>query len=1062
MRANRVHQWQDGPTRRWSLVGEVRVILAGREFRAAKASAWAERLVDAQGRTVEQVFVHLIEVGDPAAPAGGAGVTAEELPLRAIILPTTPLRVSGDFVIDGPPDARRFRDDADAAAAGEAALWRSLQRAAGEPVDPPPEPLPKFTPRTSGPRTVEPRVKLPPRVSISPRALPDAPQPEPARTPPRVETRDATPPRPAPTQETRTASPPTPVAPSESTPIPTPERTPTPTPPTAEEPVAPPAAQSAPTTPVPESSPPAPTRPAPEPGPPIFGPGGVVTLSPGNITFVSGDDENAIIATGGVILQYVENARDRVLQLSASRAVVFTDPGRLEDMARLDARTVRGVYLEGDVTASDGEFTVRGPQVYYDLRANKAVMLDAVFWTYDQARQLPIYVRATTVRQTSVASFTAEGAKFTNSPFLDPELSIGASTVTVTRRERVVDPPGDLAGQEPRRETYSWVEARHITGRLLDVPVFYWPVYSGNVEERIIKDLRFENRSGSGGAILSTLNLFPLLGLERRTSVSVDLLADYYFQRGPGVGVEASWADGNQRGEVFAYTVPLDGGTDVMKSGARFVRDDEFRGILLGEQRWRLDERWTLLAEVALLSDAAVIDGFFERYGETRREFTNRLAARRTEGATYFAADFSGRFEDFIANEYLLQSQGYSVTRTPELMYVRHADDLLAPAAPGTLTWFSEYRAGRLELNFDEVLAREHGLTSNTLAQQALGLNANQRLGDALRAMGLTEEGVYRLDTRQELAAQFAVGPVTVNPFIVGRLTFHDRDFSAYSGDDHDHVRLWGAAGVRASTTLQRVYENANSSLLDINRLRHVIEPNLTAWVADATVDRDDLPIYDQDVEALLDGGMIRAGVTQYFQTQRGAPGRWHTVNLLTLSTDVMFASDDAGSRGPIGRFFDFRPEYSNPGDYAIADAVMRLTDAASLTGSAVYDLDEGEMAASSVGLLIRQWPTFTAAVDVRYLNPQDSTYLTGSLTHQLTDKYSIATGANFDTDRGEFQTVGILFQRRFASTIFGVGVSTNEITGDTGLSFVIRPYGTRGGLGVSGLGSEWTSRSGY
>lgn len=808
-------------------------------------------------------------------------------------------------------------------------------------------------------------------------------------------------------------------------------------------------------------SPPAPTPPAAPSGPPIFSDEGIVTLAPGNITFISGEDENAIIASDGVILQYVEPARDRVLQLSARRAVVFTDPGRLTDMARLDAATVRGVYLEGDVTATNGEFTVRGPQVYYDFRANRAVMLDAVFWTYDEARQLPIYIRAKTVRQTSADSFAAESATFTNSPFLDPELSIGASTVTVTRRERLVDPPGDLAGQEPRREPYQWVEARHITGRVMGVPFFYWPVYAGDPEDRIIKDLRVENRSGSGGAILSTLNLYPLLGLQRPVNFSVDLLADFYFERGPGLGVEAAWADGNQRGEVFAYTVPFDRGTDILKSGARVDRDNEFRGVLLGEQRWRLDESWTLLAELALLSDPAVIDAFFEREGETRREFTNRLAARRLRDNTYFSADLSGRFEDFIANEYLLQSRGYSVSRTPELTYIRHADDVLGHRAPGALTWFSEYRAGRLEMNFDEVQAREHGFTTNTLAQRALGINAADRIGDALRSAGLTEDGVYRLDTRHELAGQFFLGPITLNPFVTGRITFHDRDFSAFSGEEQDNVRVWGAVGLRASTTFQRVYENADSSLLDIHQLRHVVEPNLTAWLADTNVDRENLPSYDPDVESILDGGLVRFGVTQHFQTRRGAPGRWHTANLLTLSTDVMFASDDAGERSPIGRFFDFRPEYANPGDYAIADAVVRLTDATSLTGSAVYDLDEGELAASSVGVLLRQWPTFSAAVDLRYLHPQDSTYLTAGLTHQLTDKYSLSTGANFDTDRGEFQTVGILVQRRFSSMILGVGVSTNEITGDTGLSIVIRPHGTRG-WGVSGLGGEWNSRTGW
>jgi hypothetical protein len=1037
IRAVRAHRWTDGTAIRLSLIGDVRLTLGERSFRARRASLWIRPLEEVEGTI--QVFAYLEDVGDPGTPSGTDPAEGEKLSVRAILRSTSP-DIRADLIEQGIPDAKRFPADAAVAAAGEEALAKSLRRQAGEAAEPP---LPRFTPRSTGRREDDRKVRLPPRPAAS-------------------NQRDQVPSTTGKAESSPRPAPAVPVAPSPVRPLPakpgeqpaTPDTVPLPpdeSPRLSEY-------RSEPAAPAPPATPEPPKPPAP-PVNPIMDARGFLTIAPHDVVFVSGEEESHLIATGGVVIQYAEPARDRVLHLTARRAVVFLDPGPLEDLGHVGVSRVRGVYLEGDVTATDGEYALRGPQVYYDIRANRAVMLDGVFSTYDQRRAIPLYMRARIIRQASADSYTAEGATFTNSPFLDPELSIGASRVTITRREREVRPDDSDPDQEPRIERYSWLEASHITGRVLGVPLFYWPWYAGDPAQRIVKDIRVENRSGSGGAVMSVLNIYPLLGLETPRKLSADLLADLYFERGPGAGIEASWADANQRGQISLYTVPFDRGVDVMKSGARINRDGDFRAILQASQRWRVDDRWTLLGELSHLSDPGVVDAFNEREGETRPDFISRLAARRLEGNSYLSVDLSGRLDDFIASESLLQSQGYSVTRAPEVLYIRHADDLLSPAYPGMLTWFSEYRAGRIALNFDEAFAREHGLTTNALAQKALGINASQRLGDAFRAAGLSEQTVTRADTRQELAAQFQVGSITVNPFLVGRATFYDRDVTLT--DDNDQVRFWGATGVRASTAFHRIYENAHSRIFDIHQLRHAIEPSLTLWGAGTTIERDELPTYDLEVESMLEGIMARAGVRQVLQTRRGSPGRRHTVNLLTLDTDVVVSNRDAGSRGPIGRFLDFRPELSNPGDFFVVDAVVRLTDAASITGSTIYDLDAGDQAASSVGVLIRQPPTFSAALDLRRLEAQDSTYVTASLSERLTETYSVSSSAIFDTDEGQFQSIAILISRRFSSVVVSIGVSTNEITGETGMGFVVRPLGVEGGLGFTGTGDNWSTRLG-
>jgi hypothetical protein len=800
---------------------------------------------------------------------------------------------------------------------------------------------------------------------------------------------------------------------------------------------------------------------------PIFARDGIVTVAlgpSGHISVEAGEEENAIIATGGVTVQY-EDSRQRVVAMRAQRVVIFTDPGSLQETARLGADAVRGIFLEGGVMVSDGTQTVRAPHVYYDLRTNRGVMLDAVYETFDQKRRLPLFVRAKEIRQETARQFVAKDARFTNTAFFDPELAIGATKVRITRQQDIVrtDPDDVPEGEIPPPEGVedrTIVDARNITLQVMGVPVFYWPRYSGDPSTFPVKDFRVENRSGSGGAIRATLNAYSLLGLERPRDFEVDLLTDFYFERGAGLGTRVSWTKPGNRGGVYAYSLPSDRGTEITKPGTRINHDGEFRGMIVAEERLRLGRNWTLLAEGASISDPSFITGFFPQMGENYREFTNRLLVKRVEDNTYFSAEVKGTLDDFLSNEYLLQSQGFSVNRLPEAFYARQADDLLSSWSPGLLTWTSEYRVGRVGFTFDEVEARDRGFSRNSLSQRAFGINFNQTIDETLRASGLFEGAVTRADTRQEVSIQTSVGPVQVMPFAVARVTFWDDKFEDYSPGSDDNVRIWSAAGVRLNTTMQHVFEGVDSRLLDIHRLRHLVEPSVTLWISGTNIEAGEVPVYDQEIEGITDGGIIRAGVTHTFQTQRGGPGMWHSVDLLRISTDFVYSSDDATRRNPIPRFFDYRPELSSAGKFLVVDAALRLTGATTLTGGVTYDLDADQQATSNAGLLMRHSPGFVTIGEIRYVNPQDATYLTVGTSYDLTEKYAAAFGVTYDATSGGFQSTAVEMRRRFASLMLGMSMSYNNISGETSFGVVFQPYGASGSGRIMGLGSNETTSS--
>ncbi|MEL7485323.1 MAG: LPS assembly protein LptD, partial [Planctomycetota bacterium] len=588
-----------------------------------------------------------------------------------------------------------------------------------------------------------------------------------------------------------------------------------------------------------------------------------------------------------------------MLELSSQRAVVFLADGTDSSMGAVPASGIDGIYLEGDVIATDDGYTLRGPRMYYDVRQDKALVLDAVFSTYDPGRGFPLYMRASSVRQVSRNEFIADRARLSNTAFARPNITLGTRTVTLTRETDQRDPEAT-----PR----TIVDAKGITLNAGTVPLAWLPRFKGDPERIPLREVSFVNVTDSGGEIRTRWDALTLLGFESRDDLDVTLIADAMFQRGPGLGIEAEWDTRDREGGVLTYWVIEDSGTDVLSTSARIERDNETRGIVRFEDRKTLNELWTLRTELAHVTDPAFVDSFYEPLAETGREFQTRAHLTRTEDNTLFTFEVSGQLDDFTPNEYLLQSQGYSVERLPEATYTRLADDIF-PGLPGRLTYSSQSRIGLLRFENYDATPAEFGFTSNARAQRAFGINANDTFDSALAAQGQTEDYRFRFDTRHEITADLDVGPVQITPWVTGRLTAYDNDFAEFGPGTGDEARVHFVSGVTASTTIQRVLDGVYSRALDVNRLRHLFTPSVTVFNAVTSVDQDELPVYDESVESLANGTAVRVALEQTLQTQRGGPGRWYNANLLTLDADFVFATDDAIGESSIGRFDPAQPE---------------------------------------------------------------------------------------------------------------------------------------------------------
>ncbi|MCC5787604.1 MAG: hypothetical protein JJU33_12995 [Phycisphaerales bacterium] len=790
---------------------------------------------------------------------------------------------------------------------------------------------------------------------------------------------------------------------------------------------------------------------------PIFADNAVISFSAGDITIVTGEEENAVILSGGVAVFSQEQAGGKTLQIAAERAVVFLPPGEIASLGGLRPDQIRGIYLEGGVTATDGQYSIRGPRVYYDIAEDRAIILDAVFWTFDAARSMPLYLRAAAIRQESSDQFRAERIRLANTGFARPHLSIGADRVTLTRSgggEEIIDEDGSLVRQG---ETYH-AKASNITLRAADVPFFYWPGYSGDPTAFPLRRIAFTSSGATGDNVRTGWDFGSLLGIDTPDEWDVELLVDAYFNRGDfafGLGLDTSWEYDNLRGELFGYILPEDDGIDFTRTGARRFFDDETRGMVLGEQRWDLADGWTLWAEVGYVSDETFVDSFFDELGTNRRDLLTGGVLARTRDNTQLAIEARGSLNDFPVNEYTLQTPGYVVEKLPEVRYLRLADDLLPQIEPGLLTYFSEYRAGILRQNFADPIVSEFGYTFTSASQAAFGIDPNESIADRLRREGYTSSSVARLDTRHELVGSLKPGVFNINPFVIGRVTHWDERFEEFSPDEREKTRWWGAAGLRIGTTISKVNDEAESRLLDIHRMRHIIEPSVTVMHAATTIDRGDIPVFDNDVENLIEGTIFRFGLDQTWQTRRGGPGRWRTVDVFRLNSEVVI-SEDTGENAVIGRYFQDRPELSRPGDFARVEGVWQATDAISFAGETIYDFDTNQQARSSAGVLIDHSPLSSTSIEFRYINPIDSTRLDAMTSLLVSDKYALVGSTSYDVDGNDFLRFTGIVRREFADLFFGFSISYDNIRDTTSVGIVLQPKGFRGrGLAVQGIGSS-------
>ncbi|HEX2971430.1 MAG TPA: hypothetical protein VHP11_03805, partial [Tepidisphaeraceae bacterium] len=199
------------------------------------------------------------------------------------------------------------------------------------------------------------------------------------------------------------------------------------------------------------------------------------------------------------------------------------------------------------------------------------------------------------------------------------------------------------------------------------------------------------------------------------------------------------------------------------------------------------------------------------------------------------------------------------------------------------MTFFSTNSLAALRYNISDVSPQDLGFQGGngnpfiSPGMPSLGLPYD--LNRSSLTAGLNEDLLYRGDLRQELDWPFSVGKVRVVPYVIGHYTEYSD-----SVDGSALARLHMGGGLRANTAFWKVDDTVQSELFDLHRLRHVVEPSVNVYSSVQSEDRSDIFIYDEPVDAITDISAVQWALNQRWQTKRGGPGNWRSVDFFTFN----------------------------------------------------------------------------------------------------------------------------------------------------------------------------------
>jgi hypothetical protein len=747
------------------------------------------------------------------------------------------------------------------------------------------------------------------------------------------------------------------------------------------------------------------------------------------------DGTKALQLGGGVSVTQTSDNGD-FLELLANNVVLFSsdrDGATSQPSVGELGHHFTAAYLEGDVrmnftpaSAKSPEQRLTADRVYYDFVTQRAVLTSVVFHAIDPMTQIPVIVRAETMRQLSHGEYAAQNAEFTTSKFGVPTYSVRSSYAYIH--------------QEPQDPGTFDIKSRSDVVHIFGLPVFYWPYLAGTANNKPfpLRNLGTGSSSRYGFTFATEWGLFESLGQTPPKGLDISYHVDYFSERGFGGGFDGKYSGGfitdsdepwNYQGDFKSY-IMSDKGTDDLGGDRTFVKPPtELRGRFLWEDQHFLPDNWQIQLRAGYVSDPTFLEEYYQPEFDTTLPYNAEFYAKRqqdTEVLTFLAETDTTRF---VTNSDRQQEQ-FDVARLPEITYQRIGDSF----ADDQLTLFSNNSASALK--FDQ--------SAFTPAQQGFGPGVSPGLpSDGFT--GTAGNIIFRGDTRQEVDWPFSIADLRFVPYVMGRAT----SYSDSPGGDGQN-RLFGGVGMRFTTSFWRVDDDIDSDLFNLHRVRHIIQPEVNLFTSSSTLDQSKIYIFDPNVDAINDitGGQF--ALHQHWETMRGGPGRWQSVDVLdfNVEADLYTHQPPASVLNPVsfrGLFFPSEPELSVARQAINSDLTWHISDDTAFITDVQWNLDQRETAIAEAGISVNRGSRLSYYIGDAYVQALNSQIFSLNANYNLTTKYqmSIYQALDFGASRAAVTSLSLL--RRFDTFALSISIYHDGIANTNGMNLNFFPAGQIG-----------------
>ena len=252
------------------------------------------------------------------------------------------------------------------------------------------------------------------------------------------------------------------------------------------------------------------------------------------------------------------------------------------------------------------------------------------------------------------------------------------------------------------------------------------------------------------------------------------------------------------------------------------------------------------------------------------------------------------------------------------------------------------------------------------------------------------------------------------------------------------------------TTTFWRVDDSVDSDLFDLHRIRHVIQPEINIFTSATSVDESQVFIFDPEVDAINDITAAQVALHQHWETMRGGPGRWQSVDILDVNVEGDFYPHSIPQslltpQSFRGLFFPSEPQTSVPRQAINADATWHIGDDTALISDIQWNLDKRETAIAEVGLAINRGSRLSYYVGDAYIQDLESQVFSFNANYNLTTKYSINLNQALDFGASRAAVTYLTVTRKFDAFAFSVSVYHDDINKISGFNVNLIPAGQPG-----------------